>query len=290
MMNKLVLSICLAASLAGPALAQGLPGPFDAGLGVRAMGFGGAYTALAQGSEALLYNPAGLAHLPGPRADSSYSLPMGLYSVAWLAGAIPSLGAGFAYLSAGGITDPQGNPLAYSHIGLVAGVGLPGEKLPFLARFLPFPTALGMSVKYTRIQITDEVGGNLALDLGALTTLSLPFGQLRLGLAIRDLGPGIGLGERQEAQSVDIALGGALTSPQGFLIAVDLAGSYFALGAGWGVPGFELRGGVRSQGGIFQISLGLGVSWQSFALDYALTTHPMLGLSHRLAFGYRFGG
>jgi len=290
-MNKLSIAVCTVALLMLPSLGQGLPNPFDVGLGVRAMGFGGAYTALAQGTEALLYNPAGLAYLPGIRADSSYSMPMGLYSVAWLAGAMPNFGAGLAYLSAGGITDPQGDPLTFSHLGAVVGAGFPAEFIPFLARFIPLPTSLGFSLKYTRVQIADEGGGNLALDLGAIASLSLPMGQLRLGLAIRDLGPGIGLGERQEAQSLDVSLGAALVSPQGLLVTADFAGSYVALGMGWALPqGFEVRGGLTSQGGILQISFGFGVAWRSFVLDYALTTHPMLGLSHRLAFGFLLGG
>ena len=128
-MNKLSIAVCTVALLMLPSLGQGLPNPFDVGLGVRAMGFGGAYTALAQGTEALLYNPAGLAYLPGIRADSSYSMPMGLYSVAWLAGAMPNFGAGLAYLSAGGITDPQGDPLTFSHLGAVVGAGFPADRI-----------------------------------------------------------------------------------------------------------------------------------------------------------------
>ncbi|HQM38040.1 MAG TPA: hypothetical protein PLN64_03945, partial [Candidatus Bipolaricaulis anaerobius] len=51
----------------GIALGQGLPNPFDVGLGVRAMGFGGASIAIAEGTEALLTNPAGLGWSKGIR-------------------------------------------------------------------------------------------------------------------------------------------------------------------------------------------------------------------------------
>jgi len=158
-MNRAIAILLGTLLVGGLALGQALPNPFDVGLGVRAMGLGGAYTALAEGTEALLYNPAGLATLPGPRADSSYSSPMGLYSVTWLAGAFPGIGGGVAYLSAGGITDPTtGDPLAFSHLALVAGVGMSADRVPMLNRYLrlPFPLTLGLGVKYDRVQMATE--------------------------------------------------------------------------------------------------------------------------------------
>jgi len=289
MMRKKITILCLSALLGGAALAQGLPNPFDVGLGVRAMGFGGAYTALAQGPEALLYNPAGLAATTGLRADSAYSSPMGLYSVTWIAGAMPGLGAGMAYLSAGKITDPDKNPLTFSHVAFVAGGALPADRLPYLDRFLPWPVIVGLNLKYDRVQVADEAGGNVAFDVGALANLDSPLGALRLGLAILDLGAGIGLGERNEGWTTSLTLGAALGMPVGLILSIDLAIDRLALGLGWDFGhGLEVRGGFSSQGGVIHFSLGLGVSWRSFVLDYALTTHPVLGLSHRLALGMAF--
>lgn len=293
-MNRAIAILFGTLLVGGLALGQALPNPFDVGLGVRAMGLGGAYTALAEGTEALLYNPAGLATLPGPRADSSYSSPMGLYSVTWLAGAFPGIGGGVAYLSAGSITDPAtGSPLTFSHLALVAGVGMSANRVPMLNRYLrlPFPLTLGLSIKYDRVQMATETGGNLAFDIGALTRMDIPFGELRLGLAVRDLGPGIGLGERRESWSTSFAVGAALLLPGGLLFTTDLASDYLGMGVGWAFGrGLEVRSGFQSQGGIVHLALGLGVRWKSFALDYALTTHPTLGPSHRLSLGILLGG
>jgi len=288
-MRKTIAILCLALALGVGALAQGLPNPFDVGLGVRAAGFGGAYTALAQGPEALLYNPAGLGVTAGLRADSAYASPMGLYSVTWIAGAMPGLGAGIAFLSAGRITDPDHSPLAFSHIALVAGGALPADRLPYLQRLLPWPVILGFNLKYDRVQVASEVGGNVAVDLGALTTLGLSFGDLRLGLAILDLGAGIGLGERNEAWSTTVVLGAALATSAGLIMSADLGLNRLALGIGWAFGrGLEVRGGFTAQGGVVSFSLGMGVAWNYFVLDYALTTHPVLGPSHRLALGLVF--
>lgn len=291
-MRKKITIVCLSALLGGAVLAQGLPNPFDVGLGVRAMGFGGAYTALAQGSEALLYNPAGLAATTGLRADSAYASPMGLYSATWIAGALPGFGVGVAFLSAGRIETAAGDPLAFSHFATVVGVAAAGEDLPYLGRFLrlPLPTIFGFGLKYDRVRVATEVGGNIALDFGLLSSLDLALGTVRLGISITDFGAGIGLGERTESWSTSLVLGAALLSPVGFIISTDLALDRFALGLGWAFGGgIEARAGLSSQGGVTRLSLGLGVSWQAFVLDYAFTTHPALGPSHRLSLGVVFG-
>ncbi|MGC9530544.1 MAG: hypothetical protein ACP5G2_08080 [Candidatus Bipolaricaulaceae bacterium] len=283
----LLASLLLAGTLG---IAQGLPNPFDVGLGVRAAGLGGAYTAIAAGSEALLYNPAGLAHLAGLRADSTYTGAMGLYSTTWLAGAMPGLGGGVAYLSAGGITDPQGDPLAFSHLAVVVGGGADSTQLPLVGgvHILPFPLSLGASLKFDHVQAAEAVGSGLAFDLGALTQLDTAWGTFRVGFVIRDLGVGAGLGE---GWTSEFALGAALLTATGLIASADLGSEYAGLGVGWGFPGgIEVRGGIQSQGGATRFCLGLGVSWQAFVIDYALTTHSVLGSSHRFGFGMELGG
>ncbi len=268
----------------GAALGQGLPNPFDLGLGVRAMGFGGAYMAIAEGTEALLTNPAGLAWSTGTRADSSLTSVLGLYTVTWIAGAIPSFGGGLGYLGVGGITDPDGNPLAFSHFVAVIGAGMDLTAL----RVAPFPAAGGVALKYDRVQIAGEAGGGVALDIGFLGRLATPVGRLQIGLALREFGFGPRVGNAAEGWSTDLAAGVALVNPLGFILAADLTAEYTAFGVGWSALGlFEVRGGLRVQAGL-QWALGLGVKWGMFALDYALLTHPVLAASHRFGFGARF--
>lgn len=283
--KKRLLLTAIVSLLAGTvAMGQALPNPFDVGLGVRAMGFGGAYVAIAEGTEALLTNPAGLGWSAGIRADSSLSSVLGLYSVTWVSGSIPNLAAGVGYLGVGGITDPGGNPLAFSHLAAAVGVGL---DLTFLRAF-PFPAAGGVAIKFDRVQIADESGSGFALDIGLLGRMAGPLGNLQLGLALREIGFGPRVGETPEGWSTDLAAGVALVSPLGFILAADLTAEYTALGVGWSVLGLlEVRGGLRFQAGV-QWALGLGVKWGVFALDYALLTHPVLSASHRFGFGARF--
>lgn len=276
-----LLSVALVGAVA---LGQGLPNPFDVGLGVRAMGFGGAYIALAEGTEALLTNPAGLARSKGIHADSSLSSVMGLYSVTWVAGAAPNFGAGLGYLGVGGIMDPAGNPLAFSHLAAVVGAGFDLTAL----RVFPFPASGGATIKYHRVQIADEAGSGFALDVGLLGQMPTPLGPLRFGFALRELGFGPTLGEAGDGWSTDLAAGVALVNPLGFLIVADLTAEYTALGVGWSAMGlFEVRAGMRLQAGL-QWAFGLGVQWGMFLIDYALLTHPVLSASHRFGFGVRF--
>ena len=274
------------------ALGQGIPTPFDVGLGVRALGLGGAYTAVAEGTEALLSNPAGLAWQPSIRVDSSYTGAMGLYSTTWFAGALPNLGVGIAYLSAGDITNPAGDPLTFSHGAILLGGGVDLADIPFLSGFsrAPFDLALGAAVKLDRMRAATETTSGLALDLGAIANLDTPFGSMRAGFVLHDLGWGLSLGEGSDGWTSAIHLGLAWKHPSGVLATLDVSPEVTGFGVEWSFRQLlEFRGGVQSQGGAVRWSLGLGVHWQSFVLDYALTSHPFLGPSHRLGFGIELG-
>ncbi len=287
-MMRTIVALATVLLIGTMAPAQGTLNPLDVGLGVRAMGLAGAYTALARGTEAVLYNPAGLAHQQGVRADSSYTGGMGLYGVGWVAGAAPSLGGGLAYLSVGGITDPDGAPLSYSQFALVAGGGLRTADIPFLP--IPFDAALGANLKLNTARMADESAVGVALDLGFMASFPTPLGELSAGLAVRDLGLGMRVGDSR-GWSTELAAGVAVELPLGLFTALELSSQYSALGLGWQViEPIEVRTGVQLSGGTVRWALGLGVGWQQFFLDYALLTHPMLGTSHRLGFGIDLGG
>ncbi len=284
----LIATLLVTASVVG---LGGIINPLDVGLGVRAMGLGGAYTALAQGSEALLYNPAGLSRQQSLQADSSYTNSMGLYGVGWLAGAAPSLGGGVAYMSVGDIVDPGGAPLAYSQFTLVVGGGLDARNIPFLAAVIPptLPMSLGGNLKIGTARMADASGTGIALDLAAQARFPTGFGEIGAGLAVRDLGFGLAVGDEGGGWSTELAAGVSLTHPIGGFGALEVCGRYIGLGVGWKIEPVEIRGGIQFAGEITRWTLGLGVAWEQFALDYALMTHPDLGISHRLGFGVNLG-
>jgi hypothetical protein len=146
-----------------------------------------------------------------------------------------------------------------------------------------------VEVKYDQAKLASSAGSGVAVDVGAQTSFDLPFGRLALGAVLQDIGGNIGLGEEPDSWSFSGALGVALVTPMGFIASLDFGSGRTALGLGWDFGrGLEIRAGFRSRGGVGGFSLGLGVAWRAFILDYALTTHPMLGLTHRLALAISF--
>ncbi len=240
---------------------------FDMGLGVRAMGLGGAYAALAEGPEGLLYNPAGLARVRGIAVDST--ILAGWVGAGYVGAALPSLGAGIGYLG-----TSAGEGLGFSQVALIVGFGL--DLRPF-----GFPAVGGAALRYQNTNLAGEGTSGIGLDLGALSSFPTGFGEMRVALVIRELSLG-GL-------STEFALAGAWLSPFGAFATVDLTSEYLALGAGWSFLGaFEIRAGVRQEGGLFRVAFGLGARFGNYSVDYALLTHPLLSPTHRFGFGVKF--
>jgi|Deesub1362A_J573_1020465.scaffolds.fasta_scaffold05695_2 hypothetical protein len=272
----------------GIALGQGLINPFDLEPSARAAGYGGAYCALAEGTDALIFNPAGLSWGEGLYVDSGYLAHMGgLSSVIWLAGALGPFAAAFTTLSAGGIeATPGGAELAFSHLGTVLGVGLPGDAFGLQ---LPIRWGVGAAIRYDRAQLADQAGSGLSLSLGALGTIPVGPWELRFGLSIEDVGFGIAFGDAQHREPWTLAMraGVALVAP--FMkVALDY---YGGLRFGAGVrfsPMFEVRSGIAIGDAGLQFALGLGVQFGDLSLDYALLTHPVFAPSHRFGLSARF--
>ncbi|MGY4706808.1 hypothetical protein ACVNPS_03505 [Candidatus Bipolaricaulota sp. J31] len=275
--------------IGGLTSAQGLINPFDLEPSARAAGYGGAYCALAEGTDALIFNPAGLSWGRGMALDSGYLAQMGgLSSVIWLAGAFGPFAAAFTTLSADGIEDvPGGSALGFSHMGAAVGAGIPGDLFGF--RIPALRWGVGVSIRYDRAQLADQMGSGLSLSLGALGIMPLGPWELRLGIAVEDIGFGITFADVQHRESWTMAMraGVALVAPFA-TVAMDYAGG---LRLGVGVrfsPMFEVRGGVAMAGAGLQFALGLGVQFNGFTLDYALLTYPIFAPSHRFGLSARF--
>lgn len=250
------------------AAAQAQVSLFDLGLGTRAMGLGGAYSALARGAEGLIYNPAGLAQIRGITVDST--ILAGWVGAGYVGAAMPSLGAGLGYSS-----TSAGEGLGFSQFALIAGFGMD-------LRAFGLPALGGVALRFQSTNIAGEGSSGFGLDIGVLGSFPSSFGELRAALVVRELAFGGGL-------STEFVLAGAWVSPFGLFAALDLTSEYIALGLGWGLMGMaEVRAGLRQEGGLFRIALGLGVAFGNYTVDYALLTHPLLSPSHRFGFGMRF--
>lgn len=97
----------------------------EIGVGARAMGMGGAYTAIAQDVTALYWNPAGISHITGPSAHLSVADLYGglgikhvFAGVVMPVGASGAIGVSYIQLTSGDIertteANPEGNDPAF---------------------------------------------------------------------------------------------------------------------------------------------------------------------------------
>ena len=276
---------------------------FDLSLGVRAVGMGGAFVAVADGAETILFNPAGLAFLSSPEIGSLYELRFGASNFFRALGSLPHWGGGLALFSFGPIEgrdvqDEVTETLGYLQMGLLGAGGWALADLPLPATQGLQDLALGVKVKLVGVSTVGGSGGGAALGWGLLLRseqpFSLPVRELRFGAEAENL-PGLGTAGPPRG-----AFGIAVRPISELTIAVDLA-LPFALHAGGEVqiplpgglvPGMTSTLAVRLGGfweeTLFAFTVGFGINLDAFRFDYAFQSHPQLPGSHQIGIAWRF--
>jgi hypothetical protein len=289
--------------------AQSLVGIFDLGMGARPLAMGGAFTAVADDDNALLYNPAGLAALDELHFHALFESRFSRVSDGSVALAGPHLGGSLFLLNVGNIpnTDETGRQLgtfAYGNFGLIAGAGyrlsdLFGSELPL---------TLGAQLKFLSVStlpagsgISVALAPALLLDLSQIDLGFLRMHGLRAGLMLQNLlGLPLCYGSGHcEPWALGARLGLAADISTDLTLALDLETSgNIHLGGEWhmqradllreGLEELALRAGIMTTGNVFSFTAGFGLAYQNFTLDYAFISHPELGGSHRFSFGAHF--
>lgn len=296
------LTLILAATVEGiEAQAQTIT-LFELGAGVRPLGMGGAFVALADDESATLYNPAGLAYLGAPQISSLYERRFEASNYLSALGALPRVGGGLSIFSFGPIEerneqDQVTGTVGYLQVGLLGAGGLALGDLPLGAggfRALSIGSRLGL------VGISTAEGGSgmgFSLSWGLLLRieelLSLPMEDFRIGLVLENA-PGLGM-----VNPLRGVMGLAVRPVSLLWVALDVA---FPLELHAGVelnvpfpegafpipPEIAVRLGFFTQGDVFSFTTGLGLGIGSFRFDYAFISHPQLPGSHRLALVWRF--
>jgi len=295
------------------------------GVGVRAMGLGGAYVAIAEGPSAAYWNPAGLAELTSFQAEAMYTdwLRAGVFlQYVGVAGYIPlgeerptlrigqyplTFGLNWFSVSIPDIpwveeTGEVGTFTAWSHLFLFSAA------LP-----LREGLSLGANAKVFHDRILEGYSLGIALDLGMLWQGAIQGIPFQVGLATYDVGgPGIqwfgttgepvvylpwlvrlGAAARfwKEQVFVCASLEWALNRPrfERARFGVEIQVVWLALRLGWNQP---LWKDPRPEGGEVWApgnwSIGVGVHpFPWLKLDYAFIP-GRLGDSHLLAIGLNF--
>jgi len=291
-----LLSLVLARPCAAGAGAE----PFDflfLDANARPVALGGAYTAMAADSNALLYNPAGLSRLRMNEATFMHNQYMQGVTQEYAGFASPmGWGLNLNVLSFGDVqkttlSNPEGNGLGQTtltDLALGAGYG----------RALTKSLALGVGLKYIRESIDNTPGSAFAVDIGGLYAVREIPG-LNVGLALQNLGPAVRFESAKENLPLNLRAGAAY----GFRVlghrntlSVDMMkersqGALFAVGEEariWGPLAVRLGFNTRNDAGL-GITGGFGYLFRGGSIDYAFVPMGEVGDAHRISATLRWG-
>jgi hypothetical protein len=281
----------------------------------RAMALGGAYVGLAEGSDAMTWNPAGLAATQQREFAFSYLRPVqGLDSPLYLGYAQPmgrtTWGANFGYMSDNGfdVRDSLGVPQQNANVNVRDAYGAVGLARSFWYEKL----FLGASVREIHEDIAGVAHNTLAADFGAMLK---PTSMLSLGFAIQNFGASAADVARVSRGGAAIRLNDFVTVTGELSKATD-SGATLAVGGEFQLPEeyldfgqLTMRVGYRntdSYGQSFSgelkalkldqtsgLSFGFGVyTSQAFgyglSLDYAFVPQGALGTVDQISFKLKF--
>jgi hypothetical protein len=277
-------------------------------LAARGEALGGAVSASAEGADALLSNPAGLASL-GPASPSDLTLSydnlletsyLGYMAYGRSVGQSSALGADAIYFSQQPMT-------AYDQYGNAGGTFQPNDLAVTLAYATRFESvSIGAGIKMIRSSVDDANGVSAALDFGVQAkSLCLLGGRpVDAGAHFSNLGPAIKLGGVSAPLPFSMTGGvvwHAISMLDGLLdlhMPVDQP-AYASVGVE-GVMRFDherrkavLRVGYnqshdRDVTGFTGFTVGAGLDLDIFRLDYAWVAFGALGMMNRVTVGFRF--
>ena len=244
--------------------------------GARAAGLAGAFVAVADDANSPFSNPAGMSQLIHPELTGYYTVLYGVDGLrrVMLATVIPTPvgGIGFSYHGFGGdLYRETAFGVSYSR--------------SLFSRILVGVTARALTLTIARYG-TAHLS---VIDTGIL--LRLP-GQVRLGVAVHALNHPRIAGRRDEILRTLHA--GVSRTGTRIMVAAQIdrepgqpttgrIGQEFLL-----TPRLAIRSGVVTNPSM--VFAGIGVRLPHIETSYAVSSHPVLGLTHRFSLSFRFKG
>jgi hypothetical protein len=271
-------------------------------VGARAAAMGGASVSLAEDATVLYWNPAGLTQADGQQMTLGYvnyllDIHSGFFGYVLPRKSGPWLGAALNYFSYGQfqettVSDPTGSGLGT--------FGAMDIALSFSAAYpLQSGISIGGTAKVIYSRIEEYSSDAYAVDLGGF--YPLPGGRTKVAASIQNLGfqrsgyasdhtdglaPMVRLGASHRLQGLPLLLSVDLFKPTDHHANISLGGElipvesvFFRLG--WSSLGEDQKVGADKDD-VAGFSAGVGVRWQQYGLDYALSSRAQLGEVHRV--------
>ena len=262
---------------------------------VRACGMGEAFVGIADLS-GISINPAGLTFLKYKEITLMHSELYQGNKLDFLTGVIPvkqKYAFGINMLSFGMPEEPvydwDGQETSESITYHGGAIGIAG------AAEVSKNLSIGLNMKNIREEICEMKGKTMAFDIGGLYKYPMRKGILQLGLAVSNAGGKIEFGE-DAYDTPQIFRSGAAYIQKDLTLSLEFSRvdrediTIIKLGAEYWIndtiaPRLGCKA-VKDAGGL---SLGFGLKYMSFSLDYAFLPHKVLGATHRMAAGLKFG-
>jgi len=265
--------------------------------GARAGAMGSAYSAISDDSTAIYWNPAGLAQMKSGSICFMHALwfeeiAYDWFSVAQPVGKFGAIGLGFQYLNYASIPcfDISGNDCgSLTSYDMAASLSY-AKRLGALS--------LGATAKYISSKL-DNTATTMAYDGGLMYRFKNK--RLSLGCAVQNIGGSLKYYEESIDIPMNLRFGAGYRFSKKFLVTCDVSAADGAPKYGAGAEykhkaGEEtsilIRGGYNTKGsdagGLGGISAGLGISYKSFALDYAFVPYGKIGDTNRISLGIKY--
>ena len=277
------------------------------GVGARAVGMGGAYTAVANDASAMTWNPAGLGsvsrrELGVSDAELGNNTRLAFVGLAQ-PGKLGTFGVGLLRLTQGAIESRDAS-------GRLDGSITAADTAVNLSYGAPISagTRLGASIRFIQSQIAEVSAQSFAIDVGGMRELNGPGpGVPLVAAAIQNLGPGMRFLDETSQLPLTAALGLGYRLPAGLMLALDYRhhpyshSSELAAGTEYAVlSSFVLRAGyagrqatgrtlkTRDTFALNGVALGFGVRFHGNSVDYSASPFGEFGNVQRFSLSARF--
>lgn len=271
----------------------GMPGSYlHMGVGARALGMGKAYTALASDPTAIYWNPAGLAAQDPYQIYAMHSTLFFDTNFDYVAASAPtkrfgSFGLGIIALTSSGFEQRSVLNEELGKFGMM--------DMAFLFNWSTdayFGVSVGVNYKLVTQKMLEFSGVGHGLDIGLKAKL---FDRFDTGLVfVNIINPSVSLAS--EAQKFPAQIRFGVASP--FLNDKLSVSSEITKILGWGSTqlniGIEYRvlSNIAVRAGLNNghFTIGSGISFNNYGIDYGNASISELGVNHRFAVKYEFGG